>query len=298
MSIIFYPLQSFSDNIDANFPGIYIWGIMQPTQYEINSIYERVQADFETGDCFNGKYLNLFSSLSDKILFDRKFLPLFVGETKKGYITNSINLYNKRMAHAMPVWFDLSLPPTIMYNGIQNYNINWLRKNYSVRLSMHFRNLNKYVNKVPGYFSMIFHNSPYFISEIIPDIKLPEPENWIHLQNVNINDLIMKLVPLNKHSQYLNELMIKLLVSQVILKRYFKFTCINAPVNINLYDLKAATKFTLEKMGIFTISEAHSIAYRQLLAGIFPLNKTIDFDTHLRNVIFNPNNVNPLIFPV
>jgi hypothetical protein len=49
---------------------------------------------------------------------------------------------------------------------------------------------------------------------------------------------------------------------------------------------------------LFTISEAHSIAYRQLLAGMYPLNNTIDFETNLSDVIFNPNNVNSLKFPV
>jgi hypothetical protein len=304
MPLIFNRLLNYATRGTANFPGIYIWGIMQPTQSEIEALYQRVRVDFESGECLKKNYLDRFHNLEDKKLRKRKFLPLNVGETSEDTIEKRIfDHYSGSKsgigeAFKFTVLFDLSILPTIMYAGIQSFNINWLRKfNRKTRAVLNYPFLYNNVNIVLGYRTLLFFSHPTFIRYLFPGLILPP--NWLNPKNQSQIRVITDLLPLNPANTQLKELIIQMIVSRIILKQYFRFTYARTPKDKFTKEYEAATKYALEKMGLFTIATAHdSRTFMILLAGYLPLGDTIDFDTHLRNVIFNPNNIKPLICPV
>jgi hypothetical protein len=298
---IFGNLLSYTNRALAGNQGVYIWGILQPTREEIIEIERIVSNDYKEGLCGHENYLDRFQNITDLESTQRPFLPLNVGETE-GRIADRIHKHYSKEAFHKTVLFNLAIGIPALYLGIENFNLHWICKSKKVRLRIDYPFLSIKVNTM-GLRSLLFFSYPDFCCQLIPKTILPPLFNGRIVglgrkRNVTQQEVITNIPMLNASVAH-DTLVKEIIVSRIILKKYFRFTYCTIPIIGDLKKYEAATKFALEKMGGYTIAHCYDyITYVALSKGSYPLADVIDFDTNLAGVIYNPLRISPIQIPV
>ncbi len=274
--------------------GIYVWGILEPTHDEISKIVNDVSEILKN----DGNTIDIKKLLNNEVKDEgRRFLPLNVGEGNN--ISGRINKHFSNEAFSKAVLFNFTLRIAEFYNGIEGYNYNWLMKPGKTRANVYYPQLQYNVNERFGINSLLFFANPTFLLQVFPTIVLPSG-TYITKVNVTQDEIIKSVLPINLGNPAIVNHVHKMIISRIILKKYFRFTYALIPA-ANLKEFEAATKIALERMGLYTLAHVHGkgiTTYKKLRLGEAPMNDVIDFHTYLFGQIYNPLNLPLLNFKV
>ena len=153
-------------------------------------------------------------------------------------------------------------------------------------------------NVLPPKLFLLFFSNPDYFNQIFPGIILPP----LFLSQKNVSQACVMLSLSNSFPGVIAYKR-NLLVSQIILKRYFRFSFISIGVPVTIPNItnkitnkyEAAVKYALYTLGLHTMAHVHQDGgvYRTLMTdpGRRPLTDTIDFNTNLNGVLCNPSSL-------